>query len=109
MKLLRRQFLHLAASAAALPANERRSAANLSGRRTSRWGEPNTVTRRIFHNHQLYDGALFVCGDQSGRTSAPTRPHAVQIIFGQRDRRGISSGSLSAFMTALWLHHPDTQ
>jgi hypothetical protein len=28
----------------------------------------------------FYDGRLFVCCDQSGRTSAPTRPHAVHTI-----------------------------
>jgi len=48
-----------------------------------------------------YDGRLFVCGDQSGRTSAPTRPQAVQTILGHKDRTAISSGSPSAFMTAL--------
>ena len=30
-------------------------------------------------------GRLFVCGDQSGRTSAPIRPHAVQTI----DRKSV--------------------
>jgi len=48
-----------------------------------------------------YDGRLFVCGDQSGRTSAPTRPQPVQTILGHKERTGISSGSPSAFMTAL--------
>jgi hypothetical protein len=48
-----------------------------------------------------YDGRLFVCSDQSGRTSAPTRPQAVQTIRGHKARTGISSGSPSAFMTAL--------
>jgi hypothetical protein len=52
---------------------------------------------------------VFVCGDQSGRTSAPTSPHAVQTIFGQRDRIGVSSGSRSAVMSALWLHQTDSQ
>jgi hypothetical protein len=47
-------------------------------------------------------------GDQSGRTSAPTRPHAVQTILQHNDRTGVSSGSQSAFMTALWLHRTDT-
>jgi hypothetical protein len=42
-----------------------------------------------------------VCGDQSGRTSAPIRPHEVQTIRGHKDRNGISSGIPSAFMTAL--------
>jgi hypothetical protein len=41
-----------------------------------------------------------VCGDQSGRTSAPIRPHAVQTIRGHKDLTGISSGNQSAFMTA---------
>jgi hypothetical protein len=49
----------------------------------------------------VHDGRLFVCGDQSGRTSAPTRPQAVQTILGHKERSGISSGSPSAFMTAL--------
>jgi hypothetical protein len=44
---------------------------------------------------------LFVCGDQSGRTSAAIRPQAVQTILGHKERSGISSGSPSAFMTAL--------
>jgi hypothetical protein len=44
---------------------------------------------------------MFVCGDQSGRTSAPTRPQAVQTILGHNERTGISSGSPSAFTTAL--------
>jgi hypothetical protein len=48
-----------------------------------------------------HDGRRFVWGDQSGRTSAPTRPQAVQTILGHKDRTGISSGSPSAFMTAL--------
>jgi hypothetical protein len=48
-----------------------------------------------------YDGRLFVCADQSGRTSAPIRPQAVQTILGHKERTGISSGSPSAFMTTL--------
>jgi hypothetical protein len=48
-----------------------------------------------------YDGRLFVRGDQSGRTSAPISPQAVQTIRGHKERTGISSGSPSAFMTAL--------
>jgi len=48
-----------------------------------------------------HDGRLFVCGDQSGRTSAPIRPQAVQTILGHKDRTGISTGTQSAFMTAL--------
>jgi hypothetical protein len=39
--------------------------------------------------------------NQSGRTSAPISPQAVQTILGHKDRTGISSGSPSAFMTAL--------
>jgi hypothetical protein len=54
-------------------------------------------------------GRRFVCGDQSGRTSAPINPHAVQTILPHRERTGVSSGSQSAFMTALWLHQPDMQ
>jgi len=48
-----------------------------------------------------HDGRLFVRGDQSGRTSAPISPQAVQTILGHKDRTGISSGRASAFMTAL--------
>ena len=51
----------------------------------------------------------FVCGDQSGRTSAPTRPHAVQTILSHNERTGVSSGSPSALMSALWLHQTDSQ
>jgi hypothetical protein len=50
-----------------------------------------------------------VCGDQSGRTSAPTNPHTVQTIREHNGRSDISSGSQSAFMTALWLHQADSQ
>jgi hypothetical protein len=46
-------------------------------------------------------GSLFVCGRQSGLTSAPIRPHAVQTIRRQSDRITISSGSESAFMVTL--------
>jgi hypothetical protein len=56
-----------------------------------------TPTQRVF----AYDGRLSVCGDQSGRTSAPISPQAVQTILGHKDRTGISSGRASAFMTAL--------
>jgi hypothetical protein len=48
-----------------------------------------------------HDGRRFVRGDQSGRTSAPISPQAVQTILGHKDRTGISSGRASAFMTAL--------
>jgi len=47
-----------------------------------------------------YDGRRFVTGDQSGRTSAPISPQAVQTILGHKERTGISSGRASAFMTA---------
>jgi hypothetical protein len=50
-----------------------------------------------------------VWGDQSGRTSAPIIPHLVQTIRGHNDRTGVSSGSQSAFMVALWWHHPEAQ
>jgi hypothetical protein len=50
-----------------------------------------------------------VCGDQSGRTSAPINLHAVQTIRGHKDRTEISSGNQSAFMLALWLHQPEAQ
>src|SRR5260221_12090544 len=41
-------------------------------------------------------GRRFVCGDQSGRTSAPTSPQAVQTILGHKERTGISSGGAGA-------------
>jgi hypothetical protein len=56
-----------------------------------------------------FNGRLFVCSDQSGRTSAPINPHAVQTIREHNDRTGVSSDSQSAFMTALWLHHTEQQ
>jgi hypothetical protein len=56
-----------------------------------------------------HDGRLFVCADQSGRTSAPINPQAVHTILRHKERTGVSSGSQSAFMTALWWHHPDAQ
>jgi hypothetical protein len=43
-----------------------------------------------------------VCGDQSGRTSAPIKPHRVQTIRQHNDRTGVSSDSQSALSTALW-------
>ena len=46
-------------------------------------------------------GAGRVCGDPSGRTSAPIIPHLVQTIRGHNDRTGVSSGSQSAFTVAL--------
>jgi hypothetical protein len=58
---------------------------------------------------KIYDGRRLVCDDQSGRTSAPTHPQAVQTIRGHKDRIGVSSDSQSAFMTALWLHQSDSQ
>jgi hypothetical protein len=36
-------------------------------------------------------------------------PHAAQTARGHDERIGVSSGSQSAFVTALWLHHPDVQ
>jgi len=45
--------------------------------------------------------AARVCGDQSGRTSAPIIPQLVQTILKHSDRTGVSSGSQSAFMVAL--------
>src|SRR5262249_62431841 len=48
-----------------------------------------------------HDPRQFVTGDQSGRTSAPIRPQAVQTILGHKDRTAISSGKASAFITAL--------
>jgi hypothetical protein len=42
-------------------------------------------------------------------SSREINPHAVQTILPHRERTGVSSGSQSAFMTALWLHQPDMQ
>ena len=44
---------------------------------------------------------VFVCGDQSVRTSAPINPHAMRL-YGERT--GVLSGSQSAFMTAVVNH-----
>jgi hypothetical protein len=52
---------------------------------------------------------LFVCGDQSGRTSVPIRPQRVQTILGHNTRITVSSGSQSALISAEWLHHGDSQ
>src|SRR5262245_25471550 len=52
------------------------------------------------------DGRRLVCGDRSGRTSAPTSRQAVQTIRRHKERTGISSGSPSAFMTTLRLRSP---
>jgi len=41
-----------------------------------------------------------VCGDQSGRTSAPISPH-VQTTPGHKDRTGVSSGSQSALIKSV--------
>lgn len=57
----------------------------------------------------IYEGRRFVCGDRSGRTSAPISPHAVQTILPQSERTGVSPSSQSASMTALWLHQPESQ
>jgi len=46
-------------------------------------------------------GLRFVCGDQSGRTSAPRWPHREQTMRVPSSRIGVSSGMWSAFMTAL--------
>jgi hypothetical protein len=50
-----------------------------------------------------------VIGVQSGRTSAPISPHAVQTMRGHSARTAASSGSQSAASWALWLHHGETQ
>ena len=50
-----------------------------------------------------------VAGDQSGRTSAPIRPQAVQTIRGQSARTTVSSGSQSASRFARWLHQVEAQ
>jgi hypothetical protein len=79
--------------------------------RSSAWLAPNSSlisqTARQFAELGDYDGRRFVRGDQSGRTSAPIRPQAVQTILGHKERTGISSGRASTFITALWWHHPD--
>jgi hypothetical protein len=48
---------------------------------------------RAIWSPNSYDGRRFVCGDQSGRTSAPINPHRVQTIREHSDRTGVSSGS----------------
>jgi hypothetical protein len=44
------------------------------------------------------EGCRFMCGDQSSRTSAPTKPHTVQTVLPQSERTGVSSGSQSSLM-----------
>jgi hypothetical protein len=41
-----------------------------------------------------------VCDDQSGRTSAPIKPHLVQTMREHSERTGVSSGSQSAAIEA---------
>jgi hypothetical protein len=50
-----------------------------------------------------------MCGRQSGLTSAPIRPQAVQTILGHSERTDVSSGSQSALISAEWLHQMDSQ
>ena len=50
-----------------------------------------------------------VMGVQSGLTSAPIRPQAVQTMHEHSDRTATSSGSQSALSFALWLHHIEAQ
>jgi hypothetical protein len=45
---------------------------------------------RAIWSPNSYDGRRFVCGDQSGRTSAPINPHRVQTIREHSDRTGVS-------------------
>jgi hypothetical protein len=47
------------------------------------------------------NGRSFVCGDQSGRTSAPIKPQAVQTMREYSERTGVSSRNQSAFITVL--------
>src|SRR5262245_54086784 len=88
MKLLRRQFLHLAAGAAALPAGSRIARAQAYPTRPVRWivsfaaGGPNDIVARIV-GHYLSDhlgqqfvienraGAAGIVGMQSALNSAP--------------------------------------
>jgi hypothetical protein len=59
------------------------------------------LPRAVVRKGPITNCRLSVCGDQSGRTSAPVRPQAAQTILRHKERTGISSGSASAFMTAL--------
>jgi hypothetical protein len=52
---------------------------------------------------------LLMSGRQSGRTSAPIRPHTVQTMRGPSDRITVSSGSQSASISTEWLHQIDSQ
>ncbi len=54
-------------------------------------------------------GGGLVCGDQSGRTSAPMSPHLVQTMRGRSDRTTVSSGSQSALSLVPWLHWMESQ
>jgi hypothetical protein len=66
-------------------------------------GQAAALARQVA---SAYARRLFVCADQSGRTSAPINPHRVQTIREHSERTGISSGSPSALMT-LWWHQGD--
>ena len=58
---------------------------------------------------RLRGGGGLVCGDQSGRTSAPMSPHLVQTMRGRSDRTTVSSGSQSALSLVPWLHWMESQ
>jgi hypothetical protein len=49
----------------------------------------------------IYEGRRFVCGDRSGRTSAPISPHAVQTILPHMKRTGIPKLPQFFFSTSL--------
>ena len=55
------------------------------------------------------DPARGLNGRQSGLTSAPIRPQAVQTIQEQSDRIEVSFGSQSASISPEWLRQKDSQ
>jgi hypothetical protein len=57
---------------------------------------PDCAKRNPGYAHHRSDGL------QSGRTSAPIRPHRMQTIREQSERTGVSSGSESALNPLLW-------
>jgi hypothetical protein len=52
---------------------------------------------------------LLMSRRQSGLTSAPMSPEAVQTMRGPSDRMTVSSGSQSASISAEWLHQMVSQ
>jgi hypothetical protein len=57
---------------------------------------------RAIWSPNSYDGRRFVCGDQSGRTSAPINPHRVQTIREHSDRTGVRELEMPDTPRRIW-------